>query len=179
MKRLRWEAALVGLVALAATLAATERTPLTWDEGDAFVRAERVAAWTRAVVVGPERLRETLDASRVKSEKSTQTSPLNAEGREEGARREQGEPRERPRFGDVERAALEYFARFDGRRALFSERAIEAGWPHVVYREGHPAGYSIAIASGRAFALRFLPFLSEKAAFRLGPILLWALALAA
>lgn len=194
MKKLRWEAALVGVVALAATLAATERTPLTWDEGDAFVRAERVAAWTRAVVVGPQKLTETLDSSDVKPEKSTQIPPLNAEVGEKGGRGEEGERRERleqserperpeqserPRFGEVERAALEYFSRFDGRRALFSERAIEAGWPHVVYREGHPAGYSIAIASGRAFALRFLPFLSEKAAFRLGPILLFALALAA
>ncbi len=182
VKRLRWEAAWVGVVALAATLAATERTPLTWDEGDAFVRAERVAAWTRAVVVGPQRLTETLDASDVKSEKSTQPSSLNVEEREkegEPEQREQTERRERPRFGDVERAALEYFARFDGRRALFSERAIEAGWPHVVYREGHPAGYSIAIAAGRALALRFLPFLSEKAAFRFGPIFLFAAALAA
>ena len=185
MKKLRWEAALVGVVALAATLAATERTPLTWDEGDAFVRAERVAAWTRAVVVGPQKLTEKLDASDVKPEKSTQISPLNADVGEKGGRREEGERRERPerperpRFGEVERAALEYFSRFDGRRALFSERAIEAGWPHVVYREGHPAGYSIAIATGRAFALRFLPFLSEKAAFRLGPIFLFALALAA
>jgi len=182
VKRLRWETALVGLVAFAATLAATERTPLTWDEGDAFVRAERVAAWTRAVVVGPQKLKETLDASDVKLEKSTQIPSFNAGDGEkvgEPERREGGERRERARFGDVERAALEYFARFDGRRALFSERAIEAGWPHVVYREGHPAGYSIAIASGRAFALRFLPFLSEKAAFRLGPIFLFALALAA
>lgn len=185
MKKLRWEAALVGVVALAATLAATERTPLTWDEGDAFVRAERVAAWTRAVVVGPQKLTEKLDASDVKPEKSTQILPLNADVGEKGGRGEEGERRERPerperpRFGEVERAALEYFSRFDGRRALFSERAIEAGWPHVVYREGHPAGYSIAIAAGRAFALRFLPFLSEKAAFRLGPIFLFALALAA
>jgi len=191
VKKLRWEAALVGVVALAATLAATERTPLTWDEGDAFVRAERVAAWTRAVVVGPQKLTEKLDSSDVKPEKSTQISPLNAEVGEKGGRGEEGERPERPeqserperperpRFGEVERAALEYFSRFDGRRALFSERAIEAGWPHVVYREGHPAGYSIAIASARAFALRFLPFLSEKAAFRLGPIFLFALALAA
>ena len=50
---------------------------------------------------------------------------------------------------------------------------------HTIYREGHPAGYSIAIASGRAFTLRFLPFLSEKAAFRFGPIALFAAALAA
>lgn len=218
VKKLRWEAALVGVVALATTLAATERTPLTWDEGDAFVRAERVAAWTRAVVVGPEKLRETLKASDAKSEskadfnasdekmgggeggrggstrddgekrggatrdgapeKSTQTPPINADDGE----KEASERRERParsRFGEVERAALEYFARFDGRRALFSEKAIEAGWPHVVYREGHPAGYSIAIALGRAFSLRFLPFLSEKAAFRFGPIALFAAALAA
>ncbi|MBQ6827270.1 MAG: hypothetical protein IJO46_04580, partial [Thermoguttaceae bacterium] len=207
MKRLRWEAALVGLVALAATLAAAERTPLTWDEGDAFVRAERVAAWTRAVVVGPQKLKETFCVYEAESEngadfnvsaenagnvgekkdgatpgtalKSTQTASSNAEETKKEAEREQGERRERPRFGEVERAALEYFSRFDGRRALFSERAIEAGWPHVVYREGHPAGYSIAIASGRAFALRFLPFLSEKTAFRLGPIVLWATALAA
>ena len=158
MKRLRWEAALVGFVALAATLAATERTPLTWDEGDAFVRAERVAAWTRAVVVGPQKLRETFSAETGET------------GREE---------RDRRRFGDVERAALEYFARLDGRRSLFSEKSLEAGWPHAIYREGHPAGYSIAIAAGRAFSLRFLPFLSEKAAFRLGPIFLFALALAA
>lgn len=158
MKRLRWEAALVGFVALAATLAATERTPLTWDEGDAFVRAERVAAWTRAVVVGPQKLRETLRAETGET------------GREE---------RDRRRFGDVERAALGYFARLDGRRSLFSEKSLEAGWPHAIYREGHPAGYSIAIASGRAFSLRFLPFLSEKAAFRFGPIALFAAALAA
>ena len=198
VKRLRWEAALVGVVALAATLAATERTPLTWDEGDAFVRAERVAAWTRAVVVGPQKLKEALKTNDAKSErkidsnvsaektdggehrdgaseKSTQTPSVNADGGE----KEASERRERPRFGDVERAALEYFSRFDGRRALFSEKAIEAGWPHVVYREGHPAGYSLAIASGRAFSLRFLPFLSEKAAFRSGPIFLFALALAA
>ena len=214
VKKLRWEAALVGVVALAATLAAAERTPLTWDEGDAFVRAERVAAWTRAVVVGPEKLRETSKTSDAKSEskadfnasnekmnggeggrggstrddgekrggatrdgapeKSTQTPQINADGEKEASERPA-----RPRFGEVERAALEYFARFDGRRALFSEKAIEAGWPHVVYREGHPAGYSIAIASGRAFSLRFLPFLSEKAAFRFGPIALFAAALAA
>ncbi|MBP3557740.1 MAG: hypothetical protein J6K20_08580 [Thermoguttaceae bacterium] len=236
MKRLRWEAALVGLVALAATLAATERTPLTWDEGDAFVRAERVAAWTRAVVVGPQKLRETFKAnegdkvdkgksgngagfngvsesaavaddkaSRATSETSgnseisetlensensknsgdlgspkdsTQTAPLNDETCEKEAK-ERREERERPLWGDVERAALEYFSRFDGRRALFSERAVEAGWSHAIYREGHPAGYSIAIAAGRAFSLRFLPFLSEKAAFRFGPICLFALALAA
>lgn len=218
VKKLRWEAALVGVVALAATLAATERTPLTWDEGDAFVRAERVAAWTRAVVVGPEKLRETLKTSDAKSErkagfnasdekidggeggrggstrddgekrggatrdgapeKSTQTPPINADEGEKEASERRERPA-RPRFGEVERAALEYFARFDGRRALFSEKAIEAGWPHVVYREGHPAGYSIAIALGRAFSLRFLPFLSEKAAFRFGPIALFAAALAA
>ena len=158
MKRLRWEAALVGVVALVATLAATERTPLTWDEGDAFVRAERVAAWTRAVVVGPQKLRETLSANDAKSGENADFSE---------------------KTGDVERAALEYFARFDGRRALFSEKAIEAGWPHAIYREGHPAGYSIAIAAGRAFSWRFLPFLSEKAAFRLGPIFLFASALTA
>ncbi|MBR4104693.1 MAG: hypothetical protein IKK39_11610, partial [Thermoguttaceae bacterium] len=103
MKKLRWEAALVGVVALAATLAATERTPLTWDEGDAFVRAERVAAWTRAVVVGPQKLKETFKTNDAKSErktdsnvsaektdgdanrdgtpeKSTQTPPINVDG---------------------------------------------------------------------------------------------------
>ena len=218
MKGLRWEAALVGLVALAATLAATERTPLTWDEGDAFVRAERVAAWTRAVVVGPQKLNEALNAKEAKSRNgadggdsnaqtlggaspdknvapgetsanSTRLAPLNAESREAGetrkaetaseAERTGGKECARRRFGDVELAALEYFARFEGRRALFSTTALEAGWPHAIYREGHPAGYSIAIASGRAFSLRFLPFLSEKAAFRFGPIALFAAALAA
>ncbi|MBR5243343.1 MAG: hypothetical protein IKW13_03840, partial [Thermoguttaceae bacterium] len=246
MKGLRWEAALVGFVALAATLAATERTPLTWDEGDAFVRAERVAAWARAVVVGPQRLKEAFEADEVNSQtdadfngsngqaasdsvatarvassgsngsdgsdgsdgqaasdsvaavrvasskapsNSTRLALLNAESR--GASGTGGaetsseagptdrKKRERRRFGDVERAALDYFARFEGRRALFSAKAVEAGWPHTIYREGHPAGYSIAIASGRAFTLRFLPFLSEIAAFRFGPIALFAAALAA
>lgn len=40
----------VGVVALAALLASSEATPLTWDEGDAFNRAACVAGWTGAVV---------------------------------------------------------------------------------------------------------------------------------
>ncbi len=192
--RLRWGAALVGVVALAATLGAAERTALTWDEGDAFVRAERVSAWFRAVVEGPSALKTALKENEKdrESEESGENSNDGANGEVSAKENDATAPLnfaqnapfekkrgERRRLGDVERAALSYFARCDGRRSLFSEAALAIGWPHAIYREGHPAGYSLAIAAGRAFSLRFLPFLSEKAAFRFGPICLFAAALAA
>ncbi|MBR4833541.1 MAG: hypothetical protein IKU86_04295, partial [Thermoguttaceae bacterium] len=187
-RRLRWTTALVGVVALAATLVAAERTPLTWDEGDAFVRAERVSAWFQAVAAGPSAIKETFKSDAANGANDAVSANGEACAEENDATRALNlaqtatfnEKRdERRRGGDVERAALSYFALRDGRRSLFSETALAIGWPHAIYREGHPAGYSLVIAAGRAFSLRFLPFLSEKAAFRFGPIFLFAAALAA
>lgn len=205
-KRLRWEAALVGVVALAAALVAAERTPLTWDEGDAFVRAERVGAWFRALVAGPSGLEKTLETGSspeldgaVSVNQANSANSANSEGGGKDAeladcaKENDGRPAlkfaqnscfnkksgTRRSLGDVERTALEYFARCDGRSALFSQEALAVGWPHTIYREGHPAGYSLLTAAGQAFSGRFLPFLSEKTTFRFGATALFAAALAA
>lgn len=54
-----------------------------------------------------------------------------------------------------------------------SPEAIADGWPYTTQIEGHPAFYGIVIAAGHSLSQ---PFLSPLTAWRLGPILLFALA---
>jgi hypothetical protein len=58
----------------------------------------------------------------------------------------------------------------------FSRDAIQRHWLFITYSEGHPAGFAIPIALGKAFAS---PFLDPLTAARLGPITLFSAACAA
>jgi 4-amino-4-deoxy-L-arabinose transferase-like glycosyltransferase len=70
------------------------------------------------------------------------------------------------------------------RESAWSEETLCRYFPNTVSREGHPAGYVILTAAGKAFATSAglagegKP-LSEKAAYRFGVILLWSVALGA
>jgi len=129
---------------LVATCFSAQTTPLTWDEGDAFYRAESVACWFAAL-----------------TRNSEQT--------------------ESPRSNDDPYAAVvsSYLARFEPESRLFSREALAAGFPHTIYREGHPAGYSLAIALGRFLTSPFSSFISEKLAFRFGVLLLFSASMGA
>jgi len=73
-------------------------------------------------------------------------------------------------------AIREWFASWASPRGEVSPRKaspIRKGWPFTTTREGHPAFYGLVIAAGRAIAPDFLDPLSR---YRLGPILLFALA---
>ena len=66
----------------------------------------------------------------------------------------------------------------------FSQEGIAASWKSTTVVEGHPGGYLVVLALGRTLAdvandltPGFLPKLSPKTAWRLGPILLMSLAL--
>jgi len=129
--------------ALVATCFLAQAEPLTWDEGDAFYRAESVACWFGA-----------LTQNSAISKALTTSDDAYSE------------------------AVSSYLAQFEPKSRLFSRDALAVGFPHAVYREGHPAGYSLVIALGRALASPF-PFLSEKLAFRFGVLLLFSTALGA
>jgi 4-amino-4-deoxy-L-arabinose transferase-like glycosyltransferase len=58
----------------------------------------------------------------------------------------------------------------------WSEDVIAAHWRFTIYREGHPAGYAVLVALGRALGGWFL---GPLAAARLGPILFFGVAAAA
>ena len=135
----------IALATLLFALTSAERFPLTWDEGDAFFRAERVGAWLDALALGPGALRTgavALDSS------------------------------------DLRRAPRQVASEASSRRELFSQRFVALGFPHTIYAEGHPAGYSLSIAIGTRLArlLRVDSFFSEKVAFRFGGICLLTLA---
>ncbi len=134
----------VAFATLFAALTSAERLPLTWDEGDAFFRSERVGAWLDALAFGP---------SSLKTNAASDASDL----------------REAPR-----RVAAEA----SSRRELFSQRYVALGFPHAIYAEGHPAGYTLAIAIGTRLArlLRVDWAFSEKVAYRFGGICLLTLA---
>ena len=61
--------------------------------------------------------------------------------------------------------------------SLFSAKTLRNYFPNTVSREGHPAGYVVTVAAGHALGERW--GLPPKIAYRLGPILLFAAALAA
>ena len=68
--------------------------------------------------------------------------------------------------------------------SLFSQEGIAESWKSTTVVEGHPGGYLIVIALGRTLANvtnaltpDFLPKLSPKTSWRLGPILMMSLAL--
>ncbi len=143
----RVEAAAVGLTVFCAALISAARTPLTWDEGDAFLRAESVSTWFYALAVGPERLVGSTDALAFDCASEAYKARLR-----------------------------DYFAKLGSRRALFSEDALRVGFPHTVCREGHPTGYSLALAAGRAATAPFRAVLSEKQGFRFVGVLLFGLA---
>ena len=54
---IRRESILLGLLIFVATSCSASRLSLTWDEGDAFLRAASVSRWVEAFVVGPRNLR--------------------------------------------------------------------------------------------------------------------------
>ena len=85
---------------------------------------------------------------------------------------------EDPREVDGERRELRlYFSTLPSRVALFSPETLEIGFQHLIYREGHPSGASLAIAFGD-FATRALPWsISEKTRFRAGCVFLFSAAL--
>lgn len=86
--------------------------------------------------------------------------------------------RDDPREVDGERRELRlYFSTLPSRAALFSPETLEIGFQHLIYREGHPSGASLAIAFGD-FAARALPWsISEKTRFRSGCVFLFSAAL--
>ncbi|MGN0930183.1 MAG: hypothetical protein ACI4NP_00510 [Thermoguttaceae bacterium] len=86
--------------------------------------------------------------------------------------------RDDPREVDGERRELRlYFSTMPSRVALFSPETLEIGFQHLIYREGHPSGASLAIAFGD-FATRALPWsISEKTRFRSGCVFLFSAAL--
>ena len=136
---------LVALATFFFALISAYRLPLTWDEGNAFFRAERVGAWLDALAFGPGALR---------------TSPAASDP------------------SDLREAQRRMIAEASSRRELFSERLVMLGFPHTIYGEGHPAGYTLMIAVGTRLArlLRVDSFLSEKVALRFGGICLLTLA---
>lgn len=142
-----WLAALGAVAcALLVSLRSAENLAPTWDEGDAFYRAERVQEWLIALARGSSRERDWASLA------------------PEGSQR---------------RELRKYFASLESRRELFSSSALEIGFQHAIYREGHPAGCSFAIALGSlaARALGIDAFFSEKTALRFGGIFLFSLAL--
>ncbi len=76
-----------------------------------------------------------------------------------------------------ERDARAYFGSLPSRAALFSKDALQAGFPHTTIREGHPAGYSIALALGEAATAPCRAFVSEKQGYRCVGIALFAAAI--
>ncbi len=134
----------VSCCVLVATCFLAQSVPLTWDEGDAFYRAESVACWFKAL---------TQDAANAKKNAASEDA-----------------------YSSV---VSSYLARFEPKTRLFSREALAVGFPHTIYREGHPAGYSIIIALGRFIASPLAPFISEKLAFRFGVLLLFSGALGA
>lgn len=142
----------IGFLVFIVSLSSSARLPLTWDEGDAFYRAENVAAWASALRYGAESRR----ASSAEEKEKVQTGPVE----------------------DYRRAAASYFGSLENRFALFSEEALLAGFPHTIVREGHPAGYSIALALGKNWTDSARAFISEKQGYRFVGVLLFSLALA-
>ncbi len=73
--------------------------------------------------------------------------------------------------------------RFDGR--LWTAPALRSAFPNTVSREGHPAGYVILTAAGKAFWTRLdaafgrWGLLHEQTVYRFGAIFLWSCALGA
>ena len=149
--RTRLESVAVALAAFLLAFLSSERLPLVWDEGDAFVRAESLELWAEALLFGPKNLT----------------------------------PKERPENGfrsaseEYAVQLADYFAGLNSRKELLKEPALKLGVPHAVYREGHPAGYSIALALGRRLSAPLRGLVSEKQGFRLVGVCLFALALAA
>ena len=71
-----------------------------------------------------------------------------------------------------------------GSRSDWSGEALRRAFPNTVTREGHPAGYVILTAAGKAFSTRLHlagthGLFSEKCAYRFGAIFLWSCALGA
>lgn len=144
-------------------LYSSAQLPLTWDEGDAFFRAINVARWSQAVVLGPKSLNAELE-SNARGASYAPNSP--------------NDPNYVPDpVEEYDRAARGYFSSFPSRASLFSKEALTSGFPHVVCREGHPSGYSIALAIGSSFYSAFPSLLYEKQGFRLVGVLLFSLAL--
>lgn len=85
--------------------------------------------------------------------------------------------REDPREVDGERRELRlYFSTLPSRAALFSPKTLEIGFQHLIYREGHPSGASLAIAFGDV-ATHALPWsIAEKTRFRTGSVFLFCAA---
>ncbi|MBR5757968.1 MAG: glycosyltransferase family 39 protein [Thermoguttaceae bacterium] len=143
---IRRESILLGLLICVATSCSASRLSLTWDEGDAFLRAASVSRWVEAFVVGPRNLR--LDGAIADSMSE-----------------------------DYENYLRSLFAGVSSRDRLFSDEALRLGFPHAVCREGHPAGYSIALALGEWATSPFRAIVSEKLGFRIVGILLFSIAL--
>ena len=76
-------------------------------------------------------------------------------------------------------------AESEGKGSPFSENVLRQAFPNTVTREGHPAGYVILTALGKAFYTRFdaaigrWGLLHEQTAYRFGVIFLWSAALGA
>ena len=143
---IRREAILLGLSIFIATSYSASRLSLTWDEGDAFLRAASVARWVEAFVVGPKNLQVDGAVSESLSE-------------------------------EYENYLRSLFKSVSSRDRLFSDEALRTGFPHAVCREGHPAGYSIALALGEWATSPFRSFISEKLGFRIVGISLFSIAL--
>ena len=69
-----------------------------------------------------------------------------------------------------------HFSGDNAEASPFSQEAIAKSWRNTTVSEGHPGGYLAVIALGRSLA-DCVPQLSQKTAWRLGPILLMSLAL--
>ena len=89
---------------------------------------------------------------------------------------------------------LNWFSLFKNRTDLkaespFTPAMIQRYWEHTVYREGHPAGYSLVNAAGKSifdsigyyFGLKYdnNSLFSQKISYRFGVLLLFSLALTA
>ena len=144
--RTRLEGALLALGVFVATCFSASRLALTWDEGDAFLRAASVARWVEAFVVGPTNLPDATPPAGSLSE-------------------------------EYENELRAYFGSFGSRLGLLSRDALRFGFPHAVCREGHPAGYSIAIALGEWATSPFRGVVSEKLGRRIVGAALFSLAL--
>ncbi len=143
---IRAEAILLSVLIFVATSFSASRLSLTWDEGDAFLRAASVANWFEAFIVGP---------------RDVAVKPALS-----GSRSEQ-----------YENYLRSYFSSFPSRSRLISDEALRIGFPHAICREGHPAGYSIALALGERGTSFCRGIVSEKLGFRIVGILLFSLAL--
>ncbi len=147
---------------------AARQMPLTWDEGDAFDRTDLVRQWFSLI-------------------RSAASEPLSVFDKQSGSVKSATDSAN-PIFSitsasDSANPTAESLKAF----SPFSQETIKKYWEHTIYREGHPAGYTILNAVGKTvfdatgslLGLQYdnNSFYSPKLSYRFGVLFLFALAL--